>query len=403
MKSKPLRVTVRRMIETRFDISSAAVGSNCAVTSNASGALAQQAELIGFAHHVARLISLLGPARAGTIVETLFDGSEAPRGWLPGAAAAELQTIVRFVDGASGPRVYFRLKAHGRLYADLSVQLLRKTLLERHERNEAFAPRLAHVAELMGRLGATGQVRADNEFDVALAAADVAWRADGTDEGKAVEAELECPACGYTGQRFELRVWPSEASVLRRCGRCGAGIWSRTAHRPRAIRPDVWAAMEATRAELGGAASSTAPGAATPRALLSELKRVFEENDWPYSQVDGAPVLVSELSGPEGRWDFYAQAVEEKDLVLLYSIAPERVPEERRPDVSEFLTKANYGLADGNFELDFDDGEVRYKTVLHVQGDALDALLVRRLVRSNGTALETYLPSIHSVMTGRSS
>ena len=115
----------------------------------------------------------------------------------------------------------------------------------------------------------------------------------------------------------------------------------------------------------------------------------------------GPPVLVSELSGPEGRWDFYAQAVEEKDLVLLYSIAPERVPEERRLDVSEFLTKANYGLADGNFELDFDDGEVRYKTVLHVQGDALDALLVRRLVRSNGTALETYLPSIHSVMTAR--
>ena len=388
------------MIETRFDISSAAVGSNSAVSSNASGALAQQAELIAFAHHVARLISLLGPAGAGAIVETLFDGSGAPRGWLPGAAASELQTIVRFVDGASGPRVYFRLKPRGRLYADLSVQLLRKTLLERHQRDAPFAARLARVAELMGRLGATGQVRAENEFDVALAAADVAWRSDpGGDE--AVAAELECPSCGYTGKRFDLRVWPSEAAVLRRCGRCGAGIWSRTAHSPRSIRADVWAAMEATRAELGGAASSTAPEVAASRALLSELKRVFDENDWPYSQVDGAPVLVSELSGPEGRWDFYAQAVEEKDLVLLYSIAPERVPEERRLDVSEFLTKANYGLADGNFELDFDDGEVRYKTVLHVQGDALDALLVRRLVRSNGTALETYLPSIHSVMTAR--
>jgi len=347
------------MIETRFDISSAAVGSNSAVSSNASGALAQQAELIAFAHHVARLISLLGPAGAGAIVETLFDGSGAPRGWLPGAAASELQTIVRFVDGTSGPRVYFRLKSRGRLQADLSVRLLRKTLLERHQRDAAFAARLARVAELMGRLGATGQVRAENE------------------------------------------VWPSEAAVLRRCGRCGAGIWSRTAHSPRSIRADVWAAMEATRAELGGAASSTAPEIAAPPALLSELKRVFDENDWPYSQVDGAPVLVSELSGPEGRWDFYAQAVEEKDLILLYSIAPERVPEERRLDVSEFLTKANYGLADGNFELDFDDGEVRYKTVLHVQGDALDALLVRRLVRSNGTALETYLPSIHSVMTAR--
>jgi hypothetical protein len=387
------------MIETRFDISSAAVESSCAVTSSGNGKLAAQAELIAFAHYVARLVLLLGPARAGALVETLFDANQAARKWVPGAAATDLQTIVRFVDGASGPRVYFRLKAQAPLYADLSVELLRKTLLERHRGDASFARRLAHVAELMGRLGATGQVRAENEFDVALAAVDVAWRSALESGGHAGVAGLECPACGYDGARFELRVWPSEGAVLRRCGRCGAGVWKRTGHRPRSIRADIWAAMEATRGEFGDAGSSALPEAGMPQGLLGELKRVFDENGWPYSEVDGAPVLVAELSGPEGPWDFYAQAVEEKDLVLLYSIAPQRVPEERRRDVSEFLTKANYGLADGNFELDFDDGEVRYKTVLHLQGDALDALLVRRLVRSNGTALETYLPSIHSVVS----
>jgi len=388
------------MIETRFDISSAAVESSCAVTSSGDGELAAQAELIAFAHHVARLVLLLGPARAGAIVETLFDGSQPARKWVPGAAATDVHTTVRFVDGASGPRVYFRLKAHGPLYADLSVELLRKTLIERHEGDTAFARRLAHVAELMGRLGATGQVRAENEFDVALAAADVAWRSTLENGGQAGVTGLECPACEYAGARFELRVWPSEGALLRRCGRCGAGVWQRAGHHPRPIRADIWAAMEATRTEFGDVGSSTLTEAGPPQGLLSELKRVFDENDWPYSEVDGAPVLVAELSGPEGQWDFYAQAVEEKDLVLLYSIAPHRVPEERRREVSEFLTKANYGLADGNFELDFDDGEVRYKTVLHLQADALDGLLVRRLVRSNGTALETYLPSIHSVISG---
>jgi hypothetical protein len=400
LQSHALQVTVLRMIETRFDISSAVVGSSCAVTSSAGGELAAQAELIAFAHHVARLIVLLGPARAGAIVEALFDGDHAARHWLPGAAASGVETTVRFLDGASGPRVYFRLKAHGPLYADLSVEQLRKTLLERHDGDTSFAPRLAHVSDLMGRLGATGQVRAENEFDVALAAADVAWRSASEDGGQAGVAGLECPACEYAGARFQLRVWPSDDAVLRRCGRCGGGVWKRTGHAARSIRADVWAAMEATRAEFGDAGASTPSEPGLPRGLLSELKRVFDENDWPYSEVDGAPVLVSELSGPEGQWDFYAQAVEERDLILLYSIAPQRVPEERRREVSEFLTKANYGLADGNFELDFDDGEVRYKTVLHVQGDALDALLVRRLVRSNGTALETYLPSIHSVMSG---
>ena len=142
-----------------------------------------------------------------------------------------------------------------------------------------------------------------------------------------------------------------------------------------------------TSRDAGELSSVVQPEAAADgggRALLQELKRAFTEHGWPYSEVRGAPVLLGELSGPAGRWSFYAQAVEEKDLVLLYSICPQRVPEARRLEVSHFLTRANYGLADGNFELDFEDGEVRYKTVLHVQADELDGLVLKRLLRSNG-------------------
>ena len=135
-------------------------------------------------------------------------------------------------------------------------------------------------------------------------------------------------------------------------------------------------------------------------ALLGELKRVFVENGWPFSEVRGAQVLVSDLAGPLGTWKFYAQVVDEQDLILLYSVCPLRVPPERRPEVSQFLTGANYGLAAGNFELDFEDGEIRYKTALHIQGDGLDGSIVKRLVRSNGMAMETYLPGIGAVITG---
>ena len=47
---------------------------------------------------------------------------------------------------------------------------------ERRANDGAFRRRLEVTSELIGRLGATGQIRADNEFDVALAAADVGWR-----------------------------------------------------------------------------------------------------------------------------------------------------------------------------------------------------------------------------------
>ncbi len=382
------------MIETTFEAAHAAAEASCKIDSNVGGLLAQQAELVAFAHFVARAFVRLGPAQAGAIVDTLVAGRrlDPPAARTP----AQTRTVVRFVDGASGPRLYFRLNVRGKLDADLAVDAVGKTLLDRHRDDSRFSERLARAAELMARLGATGQVGRDNEFDTALAASDVAWRSAGAADRAPIDSELECRGCGYGGTSFEPRLWPSESAVLCRCGRCGGGVWRRAGHRARSIRPDVWTAMEAMRFQLGDVSAARLAPDVTD-TLLSELKRVFAENGWPYSEVAGAPVLLSELTGPEGSWDFYAQAVEEKDLVLLYSIAPHRVPAERRLEVSEFLTRANHGLADGNFELDFDDGEVRFKSVLHVPVD-LDRILVKRVVRQNGTALETYLPSITALI-----
>ncbi|MFL5945169.1 MAG: YbjN domain-containing protein [Gaiellaceae bacterium] len=378
------------MVETRFDIRFFAGGEECVIASDLTGEQRQQAELVAFGHYVARIVSLLGPARAGVVVEAL-SGDGAPERPL-GAVSSSSRVIVRFLDGATGPRMDFRLKLLGASFADASIGLLRATLLDTHEGDAGLTGRVELASELLARLAATGQIRAENEFDVALAVADVAWRSVGAGPATGGDSELVCPACHNVGG-FELRVWPGADAVLRRCSHCGAGVWKRGRHAPRLIRPDIWSAMESMREELASAGGGG-------DSLLGELKRVFTENGWPFSEVAGAPVLVAELAGPDGRWDFYAHAVEEKNLVLLYSIAPQRVPEERRFDVSAFLTRANYGLADGNFELDFEDGEVRFKTVLHVHGDELDGLLVKRVVRASGLALETYLPTIGSVIAG---
>ena len=391
------------MVETKLDIGFSAGGEKCVIASNVGGETEQQAELVAFAHYAARVISLLGPARAGAVVAALSaSGDGSAERVAHAAAASEVRAVVRFVDGASGPRIYFRLKSKEPPHTGPSVRVLLNALLRRRETDAGYRGRLELTAALLARLGATGQVRADNEFDVALAAADVGWRlAGGEQPGNAVP-ELLCPACDNTDADagFELRVWPSESGVVRKCVVCGAGLWKRATHRPRLLRADIWSAMESMRAELSSVVQTEAAADGSSRPLLEELKRAFTENGWPYSEVRGAPVLLADLSGPAGRWSFYAQAVEEKDLVLLYSICPQRVPEARRLEVSRFLTRANYGLADGNFELDFEDGEVRYKTVLHVQADELDGLVLKRLLRSNGIAVETYLPTLGLVIAG---
>ena len=91
---------------------------------------------------------------------------------------------------------------------------------------------------------------------------------------------------------------------------------------------------------------------------------------------------------------------EEDEIVLYVTRCPVFVPEERRAAAMEFLTRANFGLRMGHFEFDLEDGEVRYKTSIDVEGDRLTPALVKRLVRPNLVTMDRYLPGLLRVVYG---
>lgn len=52
----------------------------------------------------------------------------------------------------------------------------------------------------------------------------------------------------------------------------------------------------------------------------------------------------------------------------------------------------------GNFEMDLDDGEIRYKTSIDIDGDELTPDIIKRLVYANVTMMDEYLPGIIGVI-----
>ena len=91
---------------------------------------------------------------------------------------------------------------------------------------------------------------------------------------------------------------------------------------------------------------------------------------------------------------------DEDQVVLFVTRCPVFVPQERREAAMEFLTRANFGLRLGHFEFDLDDGEVRYKTSIDVEGDELSTALLRRMVRPNLATMDRYLPGLLRVVYG---
>jgi hypothetical protein len=134
--------------------------------------------------------------------------------------------------------------------------------------------------------------------------------------------------------------------------------------------------------------------------ILDAAISFFQQDKWSFSRLEDEPVLMLGFQGENGQWSCYAQAREEQAQLLFYCICPVKAPEDRRVAVAELLTRANYGLYIGNFELDFSDGEIRYKTSIDVEGDRLSPALVRPLTYANVLMMDRYLPGIMAVIYG---
>lgn len=135
--------------------------------------------------------------------------------------------------------------------------------------------------------------------------------------------------------------------------------------------------------------------------VFDEMKAFFDADDWNTTRLDESPnVLRMGFRGDDAEWRCYAQADEQKELFLFYSVAQVKVPENRRQAAMEFMTRANYGMLIGNFELDLNDGEIRYKTSIDVEGTPLTEALAKRIVYANVMTMDRYLAGLLGVAFG---
>lgn len=128
--------------------------------------------------------------------------------------------------------------------------------------------------------------------------------------------------------------------------------------------------------------------------LLESLEQHFAEMGWPTERIEGLDALALLFEGQNARWQCVARAWEDHEEVAFFSIFPVRVLEPRRAAMMELLTRANYGIIVGNFEMDLEDGEIRYKTTMAAPDKVLDQRRWKKAVGINLRMLDRYAPGI---------
>jgi len=135
-------------------------------------------------------------------------------------------------------------------------------------------------------------------------------------------------------------------------------------------------------------------------SMLDVVKQFFDEDEWHYDEIPDRDLLAVGYAGQNGSFTCVAQARDALYQFLFYCLLPTKVPEDKRDDVAKFITLANYGMRIGNFELDYADGEVRYKTSIDVEDDRLSTALLRNAVYTAVLTMDRYQPGIMQVVYG---
>ncbi len=148
--------------------------------------------------------------------------------------------------------------------------------------------------------------------------------------------------------------------------------------------------------------SPNPPNDSTPNGLLAHatLGKFLADDGWFPQEVEGRHAYRVYYKGKNGDLRCFAQIRTDLEQFIFYAVSTIKVPEDSRLAVAEFLTRANYGLRIGNFEMDYSDGEVRYKSSLDFEDDTLTPNLIRNAIYPAVQTLDNYLTGLMKVAFG---
>ncbi|MCL1889815.1 MAG: YbjN domain-containing protein [Desulfovibrionaceae bacterium] len=100
---------------------------------------------------------------------------------------------------------------------------------------------------------------------------------------------------------------------------------------------------------------------ATASQILGWIQRILEQQDLRYELVEDKQLIKSQFPLDCKLKNFTAFFNCRDDSYTVNSYIALGADEGCRLKVAEYITRANYGLKFGNFEMDFNDGEIRYR------------------------------------------
>ena len=135
---------------------------------------------------------------------------------------------------------------------------------------------------------------------------------------------------------------------------------------------------------------------------MDVVKKFLDENDWHYDMHDHGHVatFTGGVGGFKGLYNSFRFILfVGEDEVQNYATFPASA-KDKLHEMAEFITRANYGLKYGDFEMDWNDGEVRFHLTFSMSAVRADEMILPTLLLAPPRMLDQYSKGFTEVLMG---
>ncbi len=141
------------------------------------------------------------------------------------------------------------------------------------------------------------------------------------------------------------------------------------------------------------------------QTIIDAVRDYLDDNDWKYEFLaeDGpCPAIRMGLTlRCRIRSISYRIAFPNDLYFTVTATSPIKAGPDNLVATMRFITMANYGLFDGNFEMDVSDGEIRYKCFINCEDlDAIPPVFVERGIHVPASMFERYGDGLAAIALG---
>lgn len=134
--------------------------------------------------------------------------------------------------------------------------------------------------------------------------------------------------------------------------------------------------------------------------MLNAVKTFLKENEWEFSKNEKSNIFMFGIGGENGTFQCVIDIKDDNQRVVVYSFCGSNCPKNKQKDMLNLLNYINYSLFLGNFEMDQEDGEIRFRTSSYFDNIKPSAKFVQDLVIPNLYAMDKHHPLIMSLIHG---